>query len=186
MKKIALPIIAAAALLALGLWMYWPRPPQDLRITGIKIIRKTDVPGLDEPTPPSEPSLPVAVVRFQTSSDLAGLADNFLYQGLYARYALCRSRTKISEGTNLVFDQFGRISFGESGDHGSVTKEYHVYLDLRSVGIPGFSKYDLLKNPEDVCLVLVPESTEFGGGTKTNVLRITRESLKSALASSGQ
>jgi len=186
MWKVAGLILTAVLLAAVGLLMYWLRSPQDLQITGIQMVRRIEVPRSDEPGRASDPSLPLVVIRFRSSSDLASLANNFIYQGLYAHYFLCGSGMRISEGTNLVFDQFGRISFGESSNHDSITKEYHVYLALRSVGIPGFSRYDLVRSPEDVCLMLVPESTEFGDGVKTNIMRITRRSIKGALLSLSQ
>jgi hypothetical protein len=169
-------------LAAFSMWTFWPKSPRDLHITEIRIVRRIEVPRSDEPGKVSDPSQLLAIVRFQSSADLASLANNFVYQGLYAHYFLCRSRERISEGTNLIFDQFGRISFGESGAHGSTAPKYHVYLALWSSGIPGFGTYNLKKNPEDVCLVLVPESPEFGEGPKTNILRITQGNLMSALA----
>lgn len=175
-------VVGVAALLSVASAEI-PSSPQDLRITGLQVLRKSQIPVSDEPGKPAEPDDLFAAVRFRSAVDLAALAKNFFYQGLYAHFFRCRSGERMSEGTSLVFDRFGRISFGASASRrsGADKLEYHVYLALRSPPVPGFTRYDLLRAPEEVRLKLVPKSPNFGEGPATNVMRITPSSLSDAL-----
>ncbi len=176
--------IGVAAILLLGAVLaavIWLRPPQDLTVESVQVVRWSQMTAADGPASPAEPDKLLAVVRFATAGDLAALGHDFWYRGLYARASLCGSGKTISEGFNLVFGRSGRISFGDRHPGGAGPPDYHVYVALQSSDIAGFSRYDLVKSPEDICLRLEPDAPEYGHGPSTNVMRIPRAALLAAL-----
>lgn len=182
MLKFAGLTIALLLAVAVTVVVFGMQSPQDLQVNSLRVIQWLEVPTADLTNRSAEPHKLLAVVGIQTATDLASFAHNSWYKGLYVRATLCQSGTKISEGFNLVYDRSGRVGFGADNHQISNMRNYHLYVALQSSNIPGFTRYDLLKNPEDVCLALVPEAPNFGSGPSTNVIRLSRTDLQNALA----
>jgi hypothetical protein len=131
----------AAALLVLitSALIFVLQSPQDLSVISLQVIRWNGIPAIDEPYNPAEPHKLLVVVRFRTSTNLAKFGHNFWYKGLYVHASLCQTDKRISEGFNLVYDQSGRLGFGERSSQNSTKSEYHLYLALQSSNIPTFA-----------------------------------------------
>jgi hypothetical protein len=180
-KSWAIALLTLLALFAVYWFVYGS--PQDLQPGSIRVIRWQDIPAIDADghLQVPEPDKLLAVVEIHTSENLAAFSTSHFRSGLYVHWFLCATNTTISEGFNLVYGTTGRVSFGEPRMPSKIGY-YHVYLALNSSDIPSFSKYNLLETPQDVCVVLVPD-TEFGFGHTTNVVRLTKSELLNAISS---
>lgn len=153
------------------------RSPHDLEIASVRVITWASVPLRDEPGGAAEPKKLLLDVEFRTSRDLASFAHSFVYQGLYVHAWDCDTGVRISEGFNLVYDRLGRISFGRRSRLPDKEENYHVYISLQSSNIPGFSNYDLTRQPTNVCFALVPDMPDWGFGPPTNTLRVEKSQI---------
>ena len=176
----AILAVALLSLVALGGWIFCLRSPQDLRVTSLEVLRWRELPNSDQPDKPAEPEKLLLAVRF-TSANLATFGHNVWFRGLYIHAYVCKTEKRISEGFNLVYRHQGPISFGEHGSEENRSDEYHVYLALQSSSIPGFSQYDLITHPTDVCIDLVPDMPYFGFGQPTNVMLISQSELEKVI-----
>ena len=118
-------IFALSFAICASLWFFWPESPHDLRIEGIRVTTrdKSDEPGLGP-----GPFQLVAKIELRTSVDLGSLSHNFVYDSIFVRYYLCRSKMEISQGSNQIYNKYdllpvmppfmGRICSGYAPDWG--------------------------------------------------------------------
>lgn len=189
MKRAMLATVCAFLLVAAGGAYLLFRSPSDLRFRSVKIIRTSEIPKIDRYS--ADTSAPIALVRFDSSENLARFGINFWHSGLFVRTYLpgarCQDGVRISQAYSTVADELGEISLTPSTAQRHGHHVYHIYVDLSAVGAPstagfgGYTAYDLLKTPQDFCFMLFAESPITGSEAQTNTVLVPKAALVNAL-----
>jgi hypothetical protein len=187
-RKIIVFAAVALVIAATTIYSVW-QSPHDLTLKSVEVIRGQDMLPADGYRGVPEAYEPMALVRFNTTANLAKFGMNYWYAGVFVETYLCRggSNAVISKGFSLVFDELGGMSLYQKEAQRTGRHEYHIYVQLRSQGRhakpgdAGAMRYDLVEDPEDVCFVLVPNFSFVGHWPPTNEVVIPKDVLARAI-----
>lgn len=150
---------------------------------------RIDFPWLGDDLRPSKALL---MVGFATDGNLRDYARRYEYT-VHTTASLCNSRvatidrSKELQYRSGVFDDAGVVDFHppESAiqKDGRSTRNYHLYIDVRSVLLAGQEtfQYDLQAKPEDLCF-MVSGGNMLGNTFTSNIVRIPKDVLSDAIS----
>jgi len=169
----------------------------DLTLVSVDVLQQSEIADHDKFWSPGVITTPLVRVRVSSRRDFQKIAREWGYN-VDNQTSLCKNKSmdpkRPLEGFPLVFDRFGMInSYNEkhpdsgSGQSGRIT--YSVYFDPRDVDNVNFYHYDLVKSPEDVCIVITGLQ-EIGGdfaiaSFRSNTILVSKVEIIAAIARAG-
>jgi hypothetical protein len=180
--------LVMAALSAYAVYYCWP--PRDLALVSVRVVGGDDA-QIPEDVGPRDSKHLLAIVSFRTSKNLARFAQNGLYEEIFNDQYVCgavdKEKERVGGGEPLVYDSYGAVGLAEIPKQKIGHPVYRIYTDLQEDiveqedGVEEVVRYDLVRNPQDVCFVVTPQLSFVGMWPPSNEVRIPRELLVKAI-----
>lgn len=189
---ILMPVLAVASCI------YLPIPPvNDLKLVSVDVVAPNDIPAHDKYWNDGEIAGPLVRITFSSGYDFQTLAKGWNYyvgqRTAYCNGAVLDAQSEMNGFPN-VYDRLGPVDEYAGQQHLASAEQrgrilYHVYFDAEQHGNVNWKPYDLIHQPQDVCIQMNGHH-EIAGEIptvrfKSNVLIVRKEELTAALARAG-
>jgi hypothetical protein len=169
----------------------------DLELVSVAVLQQSQIPDQDKFWAAGTITAPLVRVQISSTRDFQKLAAKWGYN-IDNRAELCQDRRASSqrpiEGFPGVYDRFGLVyeyhkERPYSGARQAGRIIYSIYFELSDLNNVNFYHYDLMRNPEDVCIT-IRGLQEIGGdfsfaSFRSNTIVVSKSAVVAALHRAG-